>query len=1017
MGGADGAFAVLPARTPGLANIAVVVLGEISFSRTRGWADQPFDLTISCAGASSVACTADGSDPLTPSTVLAAHGVPPLSLTVDPADLYNESRAWPAPAVNIRCVGIADGAPPSGPASHTYIFSEAVLDQGEFLEGDFAAGIFWSTAVDNSSSFLSAEAATRADMLEALVCWVALSNPSSTRTLLASFSRSNLALTQVSLPSISIAMPHEHLFGPEGIHRGAKLETEDYEFECSLELMYPPTPQWAGFAGTQSGAGIRIQGGGGRWQQGAYDHKQSFGLRFRSAYGASKLQYPVFESAPLHASSAADEFDKLILRAGHNKNWGATWDPENTVFTRDQFTRDLQIAMSGHGVHGTFVLLYLNGQFWGLYNLVERPDDAFQATYFGGDEQDYFSGKHKGGTIQGDPETYNSFERSAGSWNYATLAATLDVANYVDQAMLAAYAAIGDYPQYYYGLRLNPAPGLIRFFVWDAEDSWGGGSVRTGSSPYKREWSSDDPQLSRLDRTVAFWSVWAGTASFRQVWTDRAYRHLATPDGALTSASLRHKWAVLNDAIYPAMLLESARWGDERRTPGYTRNGTWSPARSRMDVALTGRAQKMVEALQLRNEAGQAMFATAAPPLARWFDGGAVSRDGDTHTAPVGVASLNLTASSLSEDGAAAPSTVVHYTTDGSDPRQPSGEAAASSTSCVLECVVRLPLEVTTLMARSRDEQGHWSPPLLLTIRVPAHVLINEVADKGNDADAACAGSDWLELLNPFDSSLSLAGLVLSDDHGLPYEKALALGGSGCPASLGAGELLLLCQGGAAHLGGVSYDGCGFEFKIGGSDEVGLYKDSSSEGGGDPQLVDVAAGCCSGDESTSYGRPLGGADGAFAVLPARTPGAPNSRAATPPALPSASPPPPTVHYGGPWPLHASDRLLRTADSAPFWWSSDTHWPLLWEYTLSEAMQIVDDRRALGFTAIALSVITFAETHHNVYGHHTFDNVSTLQPNAAYFAHADQVMDAMAARGMAVYLVPLWWNQIRGDYTR
>ena len=72
----------------------------------------------------------------------------------------------------------------------------------------------------------------------------------------------------------------------------------------------------------------------------------------------------------------------------------------NTVFTRDQFTRDLQIAMGGHGSHGTFVLLYLNGQFWGLYNLVERPDDAFQATYFSGDEDDYFSGKHRGGTIQ-----------------------------------------------------------------------------------------------------------------------------------------------------------------------------------------------------------------------------------------------------------------------------------------------------------------------------------------------------------------------------------------------------------------------------------------------------------------------------------------------------------------------------------------------------------------------------------------------------------------------------------------
>ena len=70
---------------------------------------------------------------------------------------------------------------------------------------------------------------------------------------------------------------------------------------------------------------------------------------------------------------------------------------------------------------------------------------------------------------------YEDFVSNACSWDYATLTAALDVPNYVDQAMLAAYAAIGDYPQYYYGLRLLPTAGRVRFFVWDAEDSWGGG--------------------------------------------------------------------------------------------------------------------------------------------------------------------------------------------------------------------------------------------------------------------------------------------------------------------------------------------------------------------------------------------------------------------------------------------------------------------------------------------------------------------------------------------------------------
>ena len=38
---------------------------------------------------------------------------------------------------------------------------------------------------------------------------------------------------------------------------------------------------------------------------------------------------------------------------------------------------------------GFFVHLYLNGQYWGLYNIEERPVDSFGEAYLGGDEDDY----------------------------------------------------------------------------------------------------------------------------------------------------------------------------------------------------------------------------------------------------------------------------------------------------------------------------------------------------------------------------------------------------------------------------------------------------------------------------------------------------------------------------------------------------------------------------------------------------------------------------------------------------
>ena len=419
--GGGGGFAVLPRRTPGAPNPAAGVLQDLVFTPSRGWADRPFDLIVACPGGGcSVTCTVDGSDPKTPATPLAAEGPSPLSILVDPARLYDGRRPYRAPAVTVRCVGRVVGLDPSPTSTHTYIFPDSVLDQAEGLKPG-GRGVFWSTAMDSSPQLLNAENSSRAEMIAALA----------------------------SLPTVSISMAPDELFGLRGIHRGQNLETEDLEYACSMELMYPDTPRWRGHDGIQTPAGIRIQGGGARWHEGRNDAKQSFGLRFRGMYGASKLNYPVFESAPLNAASATDKFDKLILRAGHNKGWACDWDPANTVYTRDQFTRDLQIAMSGYGVHGTFVLLYLNGLFWGLYNLVERADHAYQASYFGGNEDDYYSGKKKGGTIRGSRAAYTSLHRSSARLRIDQVSAQLDVVSYIDQALLASYAAIGDYPQYY----------------------------------------------------------------------------------------------------------------------------------------------------------------------------------------------------------------------------------------------------------------------------------------------------------------------------------------------------------------------------------------------------------------------------------------------------------------------------------------------------------------------------------------------------------------------------------------
>ena len=57
---------------------------------------------------------------------------------------------------------------------------------------------------------------------------------------------------------------------------------------------------------------------------------------------------------------------------------------------RNEWIRASQVAMSGLGSHGAFVHLYINGLYWGLYSLVERPDSSFMAAYVGGQEDEWF---------------------------------------------------------------------------------------------------------------------------------------------------------------------------------------------------------------------------------------------------------------------------------------------------------------------------------------------------------------------------------------------------------------------------------------------------------------------------------------------------------------------------------------------------------------------------------------------------------------------------------------------------
>ena len=81
------------------------------------------------------------------------------------------------------------------------------------------------------------------------------------------------------------------------------------------------------------------------------------------------------------------KFDKLVLRAGFQDSFLHRNIPDRAdrhleaKYIGDQVVRNLHRDMGQPIAHGRWVLLYLNGEFWGLYNLTERIDLQMLRTY------------------------------------------------------------------------------------------------------------------------------------------------------------------------------------------------------------------------------------------------------------------------------------------------------------------------------------------------------------------------------------------------------------------------------------------------------------------------------------------------------------------------------------------------------------------------------------------------------------------------------------------------------------
>lgn len=396
---------VLPKASPGTSNN---VNNQLSFSHAAGFYDSSFDLTVLGRNLDSIYYTIDGSEPTSNSSLL--NG--PLLLE----ERHNDSNVL--------------AEIPSTANKYDIVCKEWIAP---FVNIDKAVVL---RCASYSNGLRTSEIYTQTYFIDQ-------------------------EKKKYKLPVVSMVTDNRNFFDEDrgiyvpGIHfdslRPNKtgnffMRGDDWERPIHIEYF-----EKDGSLGFKQNAGVRIQGAISR--QGA---QKSFRLYARSEYGEKYFNYPVLPQR------TNDQYKRLVMRT-------ATGITGGEVCLKDELAADAVQHLNVDYQAYNPVVLFLNGEYWGIYSIRDRLDNYYiEYTHnLDKDEIEFF---------EDNPTHYENLEQFirnndlAVNLNFDYVKTQIDLDNFIDTYISEMYFANTDWPgNNYKRWRPTTPEGKWRWIFYDLD--------------------------------------------------------------------------------------------------------------------------------------------------------------------------------------------------------------------------------------------------------------------------------------------------------------------------------------------------------------------------------------------------------------------------------------------------------------------------------------------------------------------------------------------------------------------